>query len=396
MKRNRLPILIGLLALAAAPFGAYAQGQTVTPVQGAAPGQPAPQSTVTFAQPQLEQMLAPIALYPDQLLAQILMASTYPLEVVEAYRWVSDPNNAALKGDALTAALAQQPWDPSVKSLVPFPQILQMMNDKLDWTQKLGDAFLAQQQDVMNAVQTLRHQAEQAGKLASTPQETVQDTPDGVVIQPAQPDTVYVPVYDPSYVYGPWPYPDYPPYYWPPPPGFVVGGFSGGFGFSIGFGVGFFGPYWGWGGFDWHSRGIFIDPVAYNRISPGRPFYAGAAGRTAWVHDPYHRGNVAYPATVRARFGADPRTGVVSHTTATHFTATTVTHRTTTTTTRTTVRPTTTPTVVKPTRPPKRRRPLRLSSRQQRRGRQRQRRSDRQRQRRSNRQRPPPPLKRPR
>ena len=167
---------LSLMLLSTAAYLPAASGQSVwaqvaarsttgVPIQLAQQSNPAP----TYAAPQLDQLLAPIALYPDPLLAQILMAATYPLEVVEAARWVQDPNNARLRGDQLDAALQPQDWDPSVKSLVPFPQILQMMNSKLDWTQALGNAFLAQQADVMDSVQRLRAQAQAAGTLQSSP-----------------------------------------------------------------------------------------------------------------------------------------------------------------------------------------------------------------------------------
>ena len=214
-------------------------------------------------QPQLEQLLAPIALYPDALLAQMLMAATYPLEVVQAQRWFGRGNNASLKGDALAQALQAQPWDASVKSLIPFPDVLKMMNDQLEWTQQVGDAVLAQQRDVLNTLQVLRNRALQAGKLESGPQQTitvsqnslvpsdeaaktggapsgVEERTDPVIVQavapppqiitiePAQPDKhapppVYVPAYNPSVVYGTWPYPAYPPPYYPPPVGWGLG-----------------------------------------------------------------------------------------------------------------------------------------------------------------------------
>ena len=145
-----------------------AQGVLPAP-QGAAQTQTAP----AYTQGQLDQMLAPIALYPDALVSQILMASTYPLEVVEAERWLEVPENASLTGDALSNALMQQPWDPSVKSLVPFPQVLQMMNQNLQWTEQLGDAFLAQQPAIMDSIQQLRQQAQAAGTLQSTLQQVV-------------------------------------------------------------------------------------------------------------------------------------------------------------------------------------------------------------------------------
>jgi hypothetical protein len=171
-----------------------------------------------FKPEEIEQLVAPIALYPDSLVSQILMASTYPLEVVEAARWAKA--NKTLQGDALTAALEQQPWDPSVKSLVNFPQVLAMMNEKLDLTQRLGDAFLAQQKDVLDAVQRLRAKAQ--GNLKTTKEQTViveQSAAQTTVIQiePTNPQVVYVPTYNPTVVYGAWPYPAYPPYaYYPP------------------------------------------------------------------------------------------------------------------------------------------------------------------------------------
>jgi len=165
-------------------------------------------------------MTAPIALYPDDLLAQMFIAATYPREVVQAQRWVAKPENAKLKGDQLTAALEPQTWDPSVKSLVPYPQVLKMTSDQLDWTQRLGDAFLAQQADVMASVQRLRLKAQEAGTLKTTEQQKVevQPAPAGsstqqqtIIIQPAKPQVVYVPTYNPTVVYGSWPYPAYPP-----------------------------------------------------------------------------------------------------------------------------------------------------------------------------------------
>ena len=187
----------------------------------------------TFKPEELEQLVAPIALYPDSLVSQILMASTYPLEVVQADRWAKA--NKTLKGDALTKALEAQSWDPSVKSLVNFPQVLAAMSEKLDVTLKLGDAFLAQQKDVLNAIQRLRARAQAQGNLKTTKEQTVivepPATPTTVVEQPAaqqttvirieptDPQVVYVPTYNPTVVYGAWPYPAYPPYSYPYYPG---------------------------------------------------------------------------------------------------------------------------------------------------------------------------------
>ena len=173
-----------------------------------------------FKPEEIDALVAPIALYPDSLLSQIFMASTYPLEIVEASRWAKQNKN--LKGDALAQALEKQDWDPSVRSLVNFPDVLSNMSEKLDWTQKLGDAFLSQQKEVMDAVQRLRAKAEAAGNLKTTEQQKVIVEEKVIKIEPASPQVVYVPTYNPTVVYGAWPYPAYPPYPWYPP-GYVFG-----------------------------------------------------------------------------------------------------------------------------------------------------------------------------
>ena len=176
-----------------------------------------------FRQEELDQMLAPIALYPDSLLAQILMAATYPLEVVQADRWVRA--NRHLPPEARNDALDRQNWDPSVKALTPFPDVLAMMSEKLDWTQRVGDAFLAQEQDVMATIQDLRAKAYEAGNLRTTQQQSVKREANVIVVEPANPRVVYVPVYNPMVVYGPWWYPAYPPYVvyaYPPPPAAAI------------------------------------------------------------------------------------------------------------------------------------------------------------------------------
>src|SRR4029077_4985682 len=164
---------------------------------------------------ELDQVLATIALYPDPLISQILMASTYPLEIVQADRWAKQ--NASLKGDALGKALEAQDWDPSVKSLVNFPQVLTMMSEKLDWTQKLGDAFLEDEKKVLDTIQSLRAKAQASGNLKTTKEQTVTVETKIIKIEPANPQVIYVPTYNPTVVYGAWPYPAYPPYaYYPP------------------------------------------------------------------------------------------------------------------------------------------------------------------------------------
>ncbi len=293
---------------------------------GAAPTPAAPQLSAA----QLEQLAAPVALYPDALLAQVLMAATYPLEVVSAARWIKA--NAKLQGAALDKAAEQQPWDPSVKSLLKFPQVLQMMDEKLDWTQQLGNAFLAQPQDVMNAVQHLRSQARAHGSLKSNQQQTVTVDNSGpskvIVIQPAQPSVVYVPTYNPTVVYGPWPYPAYPPYAWYPP-GYVATGML------LSFGVGVAAGYALWGYPDWHHGSVNINynyygrpygppppPPGYRpggpppgtRPGPGPgsgPYQGPPPGGSSWHHDPVHRGNVPYAnSSVARQYQAPGRGGM--------------------------------------------------------------------------------------
>ena len=289
----RLMALVVLAALAFAPLVMAPSIARAQPTDAAANYQAAP----LYGPEELDQLLSPIALYPDPLIAQILMSATYPLEVVQADRWLQDPANAALKGAALEAAVARQPWAPSVKALVPFPQVLWMMDKNIDWTERLGNAFLAQEADVMEAIQRLRHRAMAAGTLVSTPQQVVVYEDPIIVIRPAVATMLYVPVYDPWYVYGPWPYPAYPPYYFLPPPGFYVGTVISGISFQIGIGI--IAPLWGWSSFDWHRRRIDIEVRRFNVLNVGRPPVA----TSIWHHDPYNRRGVPYrDARTRARF----------------------------------------------------------------------------------------------
>jgi hypothetical protein len=256
---------------------------------------------------ELDQLVAPIALYPDALLAQVLMASTYPLEVVQADRFAKA--NASLKGDKLDAALAKEDWDDSVKSLVVTPTVLAMMNDDLDWTQKLGDAVLAQQADVMDAIQRLRARAEDNGKLATTKEQTVTTTEEAgkevIVIEPATPETVYVPYYEPAVVYGSWPYPDYPPYYFPPAPGWVVGGaiasgIAWGAGYAIGNAI--------WDGFDWNHGNIRVD--IDKTVNINKHVDRHDVKRGDWHHDSHHRRGVHYNNNdVRNKYAKGPAKG---------------------------------------------------------------------------------------
>jgi hypothetical protein len=255
-----------------------------------APAAAQAQSQQTLSAAELDQLLAPVALYPDALLADVMMASTYPLEVVQADRWAKD--NKSLKGDALGKALEAQGWDKSVKSLVVTPDVLTMMSTKLDWTQKLGDAVLAQQTDVMDSVQRLRSKAQANNKLQTTKQQKVtvssvqaanNTTRQVIAIEPAEPNTVYVPYYDPGVVYGAWAYPAYPPYYWGYP-GWIPGSAIAA-GIAWGAGIAF-GAWainnWG-GGFNWGNNNININRnVDINNT------------RNNFVHNPDHRHGVRY------------------------------------------------------------------------------------------------------
>lgn len=257
------------------------------------------QDRPAFTPEELDQMLAPIALYPDPLLSQVLMAATYPLEVVQAARW--SRANPHLKGQDAVRAVEPMDWDPSVKSLVAFPQILQRMDEQLDWTQRLGEAFLEQEPHVMDAIQGLRQRAERAGNLRSNEQMRVTRQDEHILIEPAQPQVVYVPYYNPAVVYGPWWWPAYPPVYWGPPPGYYAWpayapGFFWGTGIAISWGF-FFGHA------DWHHRHVKVVHAYPHRTAHGAP----AAKPVKWQHDPVHRRNVPYRHTVsRQPFGQHP------------------------------------------------------------------------------------------
>jgi uncharacterized membrane protein YgcG len=244
-------------------------------------------------QEKLDSLLAPIALYPDDLLAQTLMAATYPLDVVEAARFVKA--NKDLKGAALDKAVLEKKWDPSVQSLTAFPQVIEMMDSKLEWTQELGDAFLADQKRVMQTIQNLRQKAEAAGNLKSNAQQKVVKEQTIVVIEPAQPDVVYVPTYDPTIVYGVWWAPSYPPYYWPPPayyypPGGALA--AGLIGFGIGWAIA--DNHWGWGDCDWHGGDINIDIDRNNVFINHNKDFRNKVDKGNWNHNPAQRKGVAY------------------------------------------------------------------------------------------------------
>jgi hypothetical protein len=262
-----------------------------------------------FTTERLEQLVAPIALHPDAILAQILMASTYPLEIVEAARWRQ--RNPKLTGEKLEAALKKEDWEASVKSLCGLPEVLARMNENLDWTQDLGDAFLADQAALMDVVQKMRRKALEAGNLKTCDEQKVEEKDDGIiVVETTSPEVVYVPTYYPSVVYGSWSYPYwyYPPLYPPPPPGSVWFGFTAGviWGAAI-----WGGCHWGWG----HTE-IDID-IDHHHEFTARVDRDGArdrpdtrdGARQPWSHDAAHRKGVGYrDAAVAQRFGASPGT----------------------------------------------------------------------------------------
>lgn len=260
------------------------------------PGPPmqAPPSAQAFSPDQLDNMVAPIALYPDRLLSQVLVAATYPLEVVEAAQWLQQ--NRDLQGQQLVDAARQQSWDASIQALVVFPDVLNRLNSNVRWTTDLGNAFLAQQADVMNAVQRMRAQARAEGKLSSNPQETVTTQTQGdrtvIEIQPANPQVVYVPAYNPEYIWGPPAYGYYPPLYYPD--------YGFGFGFGPGIYIGSFFGGLGWGGWgwwpNWYGCSIFVNPFFFHHYGY-RGFYGGGGfrGGGLWAHSPEHRMGVPYP-----------------------------------------------------------------------------------------------------
>lgn len=262
-------------------------------------------ATVEWTTERLEQLVAPIALYSDGVLAQVLMASTYPLEIVQAARWVA--KNPKLEGAPLEQALKGQDWDPSVKSLCGLRDVLERMNENLDWTQDLGDAFLAEKAKLMDAVQNMRRKALEAGQLASGDQQKVTEQEDKIiVIEQASPEVVYVPTYYPSVVYGSWTYPYwyYPPLYVPPPPGSVWLGFTAGaiWGAAI-----WGGCHWGWGHTD-----IDIDIDHHNewtakvdRDAAANRIENRSGQRQEWAHRAEHRQGVVYgDQRVAQRYGA--------------------------------------------------------------------------------------------
>jgi hypothetical protein len=303
--QNTIEILCVLLVLSFSSGFAQAPAGSLSGPTGTQPVGP------LLSPDQLNTLVAPVALYPDPLLGQILAASTYPLEIVEAQRWLGQHGN--LRGSQLMDAARQQNWDPSVQALVAFPDALRLLDANIQWTADLGNAFLAQQADVMTAIQRMRAQAMSNGKLATTTQQVVTtDTQGGqsaIEIEPADPQVIYVPVYNPTYVWGPPVWGAYPDLWYP-------AGFGFGFGYSPGIFVGGFFPGWiGWGGWGWgcgwFGNGLFVNNGFFNRYGfrggfAGRGFEGrNFGGRGAWTHDPGHRMGVPYPnRNVASRFNS--------------------------------------------------------------------------------------------
>lgn len=286
-------------ALLALPLSVMAENGGDPSTPQAAP----PQQKVS--QEELAQLLAPIALYPDELVVQILMASTYPIEVVQADRWAKSHKQSA--GDVLAKELEKETWDPSVKSMVNFPTVLSAMSEKSDVTTKIGDAFLSQQKDVMDTIQMLRKKAQAAGNLKTTKEQKVVVEKETIIIQPANPQVIYVPTYSPTVVYGVWAYPAYPPYYYYPPPPPAAPAYSFAAGVAVGVAWGY-----AWGNANWHGSGnnnVYINHNQNINVNNtiNRAKYQGGGADSAWRHNPEHRKGVAYRDGATARqYGQSP------------------------------------------------------------------------------------------
>ncbi|MFV3289812.1 DUF3300 domain-containing protein [Pseudomonas sp. NY11955] len=317
MRTPLFAVLSALLCLSAAPGLVLAED---VPAPDPAPPATAAAKDAVFTQEQLDQMTAPIALYPDPLLAQVLMASTYPGQVSEAVTW--SKANPKATGDDAVKQVAKQPWDPSVQALVAFPQVLATLGQDPVWVQRLGDAFLAQPDDVMGSVQRLRHQAQAAGNLQSNQYQnvTVQTTtapaaapapaasgtqvvtasvpPTTIVIEPADPQVVYVPSYNPTTTYGTWAYPASPPVYYPPPPMYYPGSALVA-GLAFGTGVAIVASLWG--DCDWGNNDIDIDVNRYNNINANNRI---TNNQNKWQHNAANRDGVPYrDARSRQQYG---------------------------------------------------------------------------------------------
>jgi hypothetical protein len=279
-------------------------GQNLPP-SNFSPSSLSPSSRSLLSPDQLDTLVAPVALYPDPLLAQVLAASTYPLELVEAQQWISQQQG--LQGRQLVEAAKQQNWDPSVQAMAAFPDVLSMLTRDVRWTTDLGNAFLGQQGEVMAAVQRLRARAQSSGTLRSTPQQVVTTEGDygqsPIAIQPADPQVIYVPTYNPAYVWGPPAWGAYPPLYYPSyGPSYGYGFGAATFLGALFSGLVSFGG-WGWG-LSWLTHGLFINSLFFSHFGFGGGYGSGYGGSTIWAHNPAHRLGVAYPSHVAAHFAS--------------------------------------------------------------------------------------------
>ena len=304
LRDARGPVLVAILSVPlAAPDGTILWAQEASTQNE----QAAPQESAKLSNDALESLVAPIALYPDPLLAQCLVASTYPLDIVAAQQWLA--KNGSLKGEELTKAAEKQDWDPSVQALVLLPDALKRLSENIKWTADLGDAFLAQENDVMDAVQRLRAKAKDAGKLESTEQQKVETTTveskTVIEIQPASTEVVYVPSYSPTVIWGAPPYYPYPPMYYPP---YYPGGAWLGFGVGMAIGIGISGG-WGWG-CGWHGGGNTININNNNNFvnHNNRQNNINRSGNSNWQHNPQQRGGAPYKDKATAsKYGGSAR-----------------------------------------------------------------------------------------
>jgi hypothetical protein len=303
VKVLEMVMVLFLCTILAVPPGLLAQGDQ---------GQTASDEGPAFRPEEIDQLVAPIALYPDSLLAQVLAASTYPLEIVQAARFVEQ--NKGLKGEKLMAAAKDKDWDPSVKAMLEFPDVLLMMNEKLEWTQKLGDAFLSQQKDVMASAQRLRQKAQESGNLKTTTEQKVivEKETKVIVIEPASPQVVYVPTYNPTVVYGAWPYPAYPPYYYYPP-GYVAGAALFTFGVGVAVGAAWSG-HGGWG-CGWGNNEVDVNVnktnnFTKNNYNNSEKYQKNQSNKNQnWQHNPEHRKGAQYPNQGTAQKYGQQRSG---------------------------------------------------------------------------------------
>jgi hypothetical protein len=299
-RRGARPVLALFCAALLVPGWGVTVAQDTAPGGSPASDAPAPKATPD----QLDSLVAPIALYADPLLAQTLVASTYPLELIQLQQWLE--KNKGLKDKALADAVAKQPWDPAIQSMAAFPDVVKRLGDDIQWTTDLGNAFLDQQADVMEAVQRMRKKAQGTGALATSEQQKVEtqvvDQKTVIVVQPTNPEVIYVPTYNPTVVYGPPVYP-YPPVYYPPPPPpgayFATAAISFGVGMAMGAAWGGSCCHCGWGG---NNVNINVN----NNFNRNANINTG--GNNNWQHNSQHRGGAPYSNKATAsKYGGQAR-----------------------------------------------------------------------------------------